>query len=187
MRIAMLTPTEDAQGVAEYAQRLIAGLEARGDCEVQSRSHRSRSGSPAKRICGRGNFATGRRLTPCISSTARSSGANLSRRENSGYWELRYALKKPVVLTAHTIASLEELLETSARRNPLFHLQKRLWLRGAAFRDSVEVAPFATALTLVSTPQGARDFDCAGREIGLRRCPARRGNAAPLSRPAQRL
>ena len=46
---------------------------------------------------------------------------------------------------------LEELLELPAQRHPLFGLQKRLWLRNAAFRDSVEIAPFATALTLVGT------------------------------------
>ena len=148
MRIAMLTPTDGGE-VAEYARRMIAGLEARGDCEVeivpilsgrQSRESYLRQGE----ICN----------APEIDA------AHIQYRPefwgqiapgNSAFWELRYALKKPVVLTAHTVASLEELLETAARRSPFSSLQKQLWRRNAAFRDSLEIAPFATALTLVET------------------------------------
>ncbi len=150
MRIAMLTPT-DGSDTAEYARHLIAGLEARGDCAVtvvplpvgrQARESYLRQGE----IC----------------NAPESDAVHIQYRPefwgpvapgNSAFWELRYALKKPVILTAHTIAPLEELLDSSGRGGAVFTLQKQLWLRNAAFRDSVEIAPFATALTIVKTPE----------------------------------
>ena len=148
MRIAMLMPTDESE-TAEYARRLIAGLEALGGCDVeiapitvgrQSRESYLRQGEScnapeidAVHIQYRPEF-----WGPIMPG-------------NTAFWELRYALKKPVVLTAHTIAPLKELLEIPAPRSAFFHLQKQIWRRNAAFRDSVEIAPFATALTLTET------------------------------------
>ena len=147
MRVAMLTPTKDADGVAEYARRLIAGLEARGDCAVetvpiavgrQSRESYLRQGE----ICNAPEI-------DAVHIQYRPEFWGRIEPGNSAFWELRYALKKPVVLTAHTTATLEELLENAGGRGPFLRLRQQLWRRSGAFRDSLEIAPFATALTLV--------------------------------------
>ena len=148
MRIAMLTPM-DGSDVAEYARRLAAGLEALGGCDVervpieagrQSRESYLRQGE----ICNAPGI-------DAVHIQYRPEFWGPIAPGNTAFWELRYSLKKPVVLTAHTIAPLEELLEIPAPRSAFFGLQKQIWRFNAAFRDSVEIAPFATALTLVET------------------------------------
>ncbi len=68
-----------------------------------------------------------------------------------GYWELRYLLKKPVVLTAHTTYDLDDLLHLRTEKSPLKRIAKQLLLKRKAYRDSIEIAPFVTAMTIVHT------------------------------------
>ena len=75
---------------------------------------------------------------------------------SSAYWELRYLLKKPMVLTAHTTYSLEQLLRVKTEIRPLKLLAKKLLLRNRAYKESVDTAPFITAITIVHTA-AARD------------------------------
>ncbi len=75
---------------------------------------------------------------------------------SSAYWEMRYLLKKPVVLTAHTTYSVEDLLRVKTERRPVKLLAKKLLLRNHAYTQSVDTAPFATAFTIVHT-SAARD------------------------------
>lgn len=69
---------------------------------------------------------------------------------DTGFWELRYLLKKPVVMTAYNFAPMEILLadqnKTLAQR-----LANLRHFRSRATREAVEIAPFATTYTLVST------------------------------------
>ena len=148
MRIAMLTPTDESE-VAGYARRLIAGLEAVGGCGVEIVPI-TVGRQPREAYLRQGEICNAPEID-AVHIQYRPEFWGRIAPDNTAFWELRYALKKPIVLTAHTIAPLEELLELPAQRHPLFGLQKRLWLRNAAFRDSVEIAPFATALTLVGT------------------------------------
>jgi glycosyltransferase involved in cell wall biosynthesis len=72
------------------------------------------------------------------------------------YWDLRYLIEKPVVLTAHTTLSLEELLHIRSERRPHKWLAKQWLLRNREYRDGVEAAPFVTAYTIVHT-EAARE------------------------------
>ena len=74
----------------------------------------------------------------------------------SAYWDLRYLIEKPVVLTAHTTYSLADLLKLKTERRPHKWLAKQLLLRRTAYRDSVEIAPFVTAMTIVHTAAARR-------------------------------
>ena len=72
----------------------------------------------------------------------------------SAYWELRYLIKKPVVLTAHTTNSVAEMFGVRKERRPIKWLAKKLLLLNSRYRDSVEIAPFVTALTIAHTEEG---------------------------------
>ncbi|MDE2127348.1 MAG: glycosyltransferase family 4 protein [Armatimonadetes bacterium] len=69
----------------------------------------------------------------------------------SAWWELRYLISKPIVLTAHTTFSLAQLLRLPTERRPHKWLVKRLLIASRRYRDSVDAAPFATAVTIVHT------------------------------------
>jgi len=76
----------------------------------------------------------------------------------SAYWDLRYLIDKPVVLTAHTTYSLAELLKLKTERRPHKWLAKQILLRRTKYRDSVEIAPFITAMTIVHTAAARREL-----------------------------
>ncbi|MBC7527035.1 MAG: glycosyltransferase [Chthonomonadaceae bacterium] len=69
--------------------------------------------------------------------------------DGSAFWQMRYLLKKPLVLTAHNTSSLAEMLRKKEKRTPLERLHAEWLIRKKAYRDSVEIAPYATALTIV--------------------------------------
>ena len=69
----------------------------------------------------------------------------------SAFWEMRYLLKKPLVLTAHTTYSLAQMLRVKKEKRIPHRLAKEILIRRKSYRDSVEIAPFATALTIVHT------------------------------------
>ena len=184
MRIAMLTPTDGGE-VAEYARRLVAGLESRGDCEVeivpilpgrQTRESYLRQGE----ICNAPEI-------DAVHIQYRPEFWGELAPGNSAFWELRYALKKPVILTAHTIAPLEELLEMAGRRSPFFQPAKA----AMAAQGRISRQRGDCALRDSAYPRGnagrTRNFDCAGREIGLCRGSAGRRKPIAVSRPPQRL
>lgn len=69
----------------------------------------------------------------------------------SAYWDLRYLIKKPLVITAHTTSSLAEMLRINTERRPHKWLVKRLLLFNKSYRDSIEAAPFVTGWCIVHT------------------------------------
>ncbi len=69
----------------------------------------------------------------------------------SAYWEFRYLIQKPVVLTAHTTYSAFEMLRYASEKRPVKKLMKALLLRNERWLDSIETAPFVTAVTIVHT------------------------------------
>ncbi|HLJ56696.1 MAG TPA: glycosyltransferase [Chthonomonadaceae bacterium] len=80
----------------------------------------------------------------------------------SAFWELRYLINKPVVLTAHTTYSLAELLKAKTERRPHKWLAKQILLRNTAYRDSVETAPFWSAMTIVHTAAARNELIARG-------------------------
>ncbi len=79
-----------------------------------------------------------------------------------GYWELRYLLKKPIVLTAHTTYDLADLLHLKTEKSPIKRIAKKLLLRREAYRDSIEIAPFVTAMTIVHTAAARNELISRG-------------------------
>ncbi len=81
---------------------------------------------------------------------------------HSAYWTLRYLIKKPIVLTAHTTYSLAQMLRLKTERRPHIWLAKKILTLRKAYRDSVDIAPFATAYTLVHTKEAGRELVARG-------------------------
>ena len=84
----------------------------------------------------------------------------------SAFWELRYLIKKPVVLTAHTTTALADLLKIKQERRPHKWLAKQILLRNQAYRDSIETAPFSTAMTIVHTAAARNELIARGAKPG---------------------
>lgn len=149
MKIAMLTTAGERCGIASYTRALIAALETLPDTEV------------VVVPITEGKQAKEHYLTQAEQLNAPDVDVVHIQHEHSfwggilpgksAYWELRYLIKKPVVLTAHTTYSLAELLKVASERRPHKWLAKQWLLRNRNYRDSVEIAPFVTAMTIVHT------------------------------------
>lgn len=149
MKIAMLTTTGEKCGIARYTRDLVAGLHTLPDVSVD-----------VVPICEGKQPVThyreqARRLNAPDVDVVHIQheygfwGSILPGRW--AYWELRYLIEKPVVLTAHTTLSLPELLHLRTERRPLQWLAKQWLLHNRSYRDGVEIAPFVTACTIVHT------------------------------------
>lgn len=73
---------------------------------------------------------------------------------SSAFWNMRYMLKKPVVITAHTTYSVAEMLRFNEEKRLVHKLAKWMLLKNAKYRDSVEIAPFVTGECIVLTDAG---------------------------------
>lgn len=156
MKVAMVTTTGDRCGIAAYTRDLIEGLRGIPDIEVEvvpiteGRQPTSHYVAQAERL-----------NAPDVSVVHIQHehsfwGGILPRRPlplraDTGYWELRYLLQKPIVVTAHTTYSLAELLRLDSETRLPKRLVKRFLVNNVAYRESVEIAPFITAMTIVHT------------------------------------
>ena len=70
--------------------------------------------------------------------------------KETGFWDLRYLIKKPVVMTAYNLAPMETLFAV-ADKSVGKRFTDALHFRSKATRDAIEIAPFATTYTIVST------------------------------------
>ena len=77
---------------------------------------------------------------------------------HSAFWEFRYLLKKPVVVTVHTTTSLAAMLRLREERRPHIKLAKLYLTMKKRYRDSVEIAPFVTGRAIVHTEEGRRQL-----------------------------
>lgn len=149
MKIAMLTTTGDRCGIAAYTRALVGGLRTLEGVEVEVVPI-TEGKQPTEHYIAQAERLNAPDVDVVhIQHEYSFWGSVLPRRW--GYWELRYLLKKPVVLTAHTTYSLEDLLHVKTERRPHRLLAKKLLLRNQAYREGVEIAPFATAVTIVHT------------------------------------
>ena len=162
MNIAMLTSVGERCGIASYTRALVESLGGLPDTNVevvpivegkQAREHYiaqaevlNAPGIDVVHIQHEHSFWGG--ILP----------------GQSAYWDLRYLIKKPVVLTAHTTYGLADLLKLPGERRPHLWFAKQLLMRNRAYRDSVETAPFVTAMTIVHTAAARREL--IGRGAG---------------------
>jgi len=156
MKVAMVTTTGERCGIAAYTRALIEGLESLPDTEVEvvpiteGRQPTAHYVSQAERL-----------NAPDVSVVHIQHehsfwGGVLPRRPyplraDTGYWELRYLIQKPIVVTAHTTYSLAELLRLESETRLPKRLIKQFLVNNVAYRESVDIAPFITAMTIVHT------------------------------------
>lgn len=156
MKIGMYTTVGDRCGIAAYTQALVNALRLLPETEVeivpitegkQSREH---------------YLAIAERLNADDIDVVHVQhehsfwGGILP--GHSAYWEFRYLITKPIVLTAHTTYTAEEMLRYRTERRLLKKLAKWVLLRNHAWVDSVEIAPFITAVTIVHTEEAKQQL-----------------------------
>ncbi len=156
MKVAMLTTTGPSCGIAAYTKELITALRDLVEVNVAP-------------------ITVGRQPVEHY----RAQAEQLNRADvvhvqhehsfwggilpgHSAYWELRYLIKKPLVITAHTTSSLAEMFKINTERRPHKWLVKRLLLLNKSYRDSIEAAPFVTGWCIVHTEAACRTLIARG-------------------------
>ncbi len=156
MKVAMVTTTGDRCGIASYTRDLCEGLRSLPDVEVEivpiteGRQPTAHYVEQAERLNADDISVVH------IQHEHSFWGGILPRRPwslkpNTGYWELRYLIQKPMVITAHTTYSLAELLRLDTETRLHKRLLKQFLVNNIPYRESVDIAPFITAMTIVHT------------------------------------
>lgn len=152
LTVAMLTSVGDRCGIAAYARGLVPALSELADVTVEpvevGRQPLEHYQAQAERL--------NRADVVHIQHEHSFWGGVMP--GHSAFWNLRYMLEKPVVVTAHTTTRLRDLLRTDAERRPAHRIAKELLLLRRGYRDSVETAPFITGRCIVHTAEAAREL-----------------------------
>lgn len=160
MNIAMLTTVGERCGIAAYTSALIGGLRTLPDTSVKVVPI-TEGRQPTAHYIEQARLLNADDVDVIHIQHEHSFWGGVMPR-SSAYWELRYLLKKPVVLTAHTTYALEDLLRVASERRPLKLLAKRLLLRNRAYKESIDTAPFVTAVTIVHTSAARHELIARG-------------------------
>lgn len=164
MKIAMLTTVGDRCGIASYTRALMAGFEQVPDTEIQvvpiveGKQPVEHYREQAKLLNASDIDVVHIQHEHCF------WGGILPR--TSAFWDMRYLIQKPVVLTAHTTTALADLLKLKQERRPHKWLAKQILVRNRDYRDSVEIAPFSTAITIVHTAAARQELIARGAKPG---------------------
>lgn len=150
MKVAMLTTTGDRCGIAAYSRALVAALREFVEVEVEPIQVGKQPVKHYQQQAERLNRAD----LVHVQHEHSFWGGVLP--NQSAFWNLRYLIRKPFVITAHTTYSLAELLKVKQERRPLQRLAKEILLRRRAYRDSVDIAPFATKGECIVHTEGGR-------------------------------
>lgn len=156
MKVAMVTTTGERCGIAAYTRALIDGLRSLPETEVEvvpiteGRQPTAHYVEQAERLNAPDVDVVH------IQHEHSFWGGILPRRPyplqpDTGYWELRYLIQKPIVVTAHTTYSLAELLRLDSETRLPKRLIKQFLVNNVAYRESVDIAPFITAMAIVHT------------------------------------
>jgi glycosyltransferase involved in cell wall biosynthesis len=154
MKVAMLTTTGERCGIAAYSRALVEAMRGLPDTEVEVLPITEGKQSVDHYLAQAERFNAPDIDVVHIQHEHSFWGGILPR--TSAYWDLRYLIQKPVVLTAHTTYTAAEMLRIATERRPHKWLGKKILLRNQEWVDSVEIAPFTTAITIVHTA-GARN------------------------------
>src|SRR5687767_5137803 len=152
MRIGMLTTVGENCGIAAYTRELVSSLREIAEVDVEPISAGRQPVERYREQAARLNQSD----VIHIQHEHSFWGGILP--GHSAFWELRYLLDKPVVITAHTTTSLAELFRVTEERKPLRKLAKLYLLAKKRYRDSVEIAPFVTGRCIVHTEEGRREL-----------------------------
>lgn len=156
MKVAMVTTTGDRCGIAAYTRALVEGLKSLPNVEVEVVPITEGRQATAHYVAQAERLNAPDISVVHIQHEHSFWGGVLPRRPfplraDTGYWELRYLLQKPIVVTAHTTYSLAELLRLDSETRFPKRLIKQFLVHNAAYRESVDIAPFITAMTIVHT------------------------------------
>ena len=152
MRVGMLTSVGESCGIAAYTRELVSSIREITSVEVTPISAGRQPVEHYREQAGRLNQAD----VIHIQHEHSFWGGILP--GHSAFWELRYLLEKPVVITAHTTTSLAELFRVKEERKLHRKLAKLYLLAKKRYRDSVEIAPFITGRCIVHTEEGRREL-----------------------------
>ncbi len=151
MKVAMLTTTRERCGIAAYSRTLVEVLREFVEVEIEPIEEGKRAAGYHRAQADRLNRAD----VVHIQHEHSFWGGALP--DQTSYWTLRSMIEKPLVVTAHTTFSLEEILQVKKDFRPLHRLAKELLLRRRGYRESVDIAPFATGEEcIVHTEAGRR-------------------------------
>jgi glycosyltransferase involved in cell wall biosynthesis len=156
MRVAMLTTVGDRCGIAAYTRDLLSALRPIIDVDVVPIESGKQPLEHYRQQSAHLNAAD----VVHIQHEHSFWGGILP--NQSTFWNLRYLIQKPVVITAHTTTSLAGLLRLTEERRPAHRLAKELLVRRSGYRDSVEIAPFVTGRCIVHTRQGRDELISRG-------------------------
>lgn len=177
MKIAMLTTIGERCGIAAYSRELISALETLPDTEVELIPIHEGNQS-AEHYLEQAEKINSQDVDVVHIQHEHSFWGGILPGKSS-YWKLRYLIKKPVVLTAHTTYTAAEMLKLPTERRPLKRLGKQLLMWNRAWVDSIQIAPFATAVTIVHTHAARQSLIARGAKPGyIHTIPA--GVPAPL-------
>ncbi|HLK59433.1 MAG TPA: glycosyltransferase [Chthonomonadaceae bacterium] len=158
----MLTTIGERCGIASYTRALIEGLRTLPETEVQVVPI-TEGRQPTAHYNEQAEILNAPDVDVVHVQHEHSFWGGILPKASS-YWELRYLIKKPIVLTAHTTYSLAQMLRLDTERRPHKWLAKQLLVRNKAYRDSVEIAPFTTAMTIVHTRAAREELIARGAQ-----------------------
>ena len=152
MKVAMLTSVGDRCGIAAYTASLVRALEEFAEVDVVP-------------------ILVGKQELPhYVEQAERLNSADVVHVQHehsfwggilpgkSAFWNMRYLIKQPLVVTAHTTTSLADLLKVKSEKRLPHLIAKKLLLMRKGYRDSVETAPFITGRTIVHTKAAALEL-----------------------------
>ena len=149
MKIAMLTSVGGGCGIAAYTAALVDGLRELPDTEVQVVPI-TVGRQPTEHYIHQAGLLNAPDIDVVHIQHEHSFWGGIMPRA-SAFWEMRYLIKKPVVITAHTTYSQEHMLRVKSETRLPQLLVKRLLIRNRAYRQSVDTAPFVSGWTIVHT------------------------------------
>jgi glycosyltransferase involved in cell wall biosynthesis len=148
MKVAMLTTVGDRCGIAAYSRDLASSLAKLVDLTIVPIDPGKLSLEHYQEQAKKLNAAD----VVHIQHEHSFWGGILP--NQSAFWNMRYLIQKPVVITAHTTTSLADLLRLKEERRLPHRIAKCLLVRRRGYRDSVEIAPFVTGRCIVHTDEG---------------------------------
>ncbi len=160
----MLTTVGPRCGIAAYTRALVTGFEAVADVEIEVVP--IEEGRQAlEHYVAQSRLLNAPDIDVVHIQHEHSFWGSVMPRA-SAFWEMRYLIKKPVVLTAHTTTTLADMLKLKQERRPHKWLAKQILVRHQAYRDSIEIAPFSTAMTIVHTAAARNALIARGGKPG---------------------
>jgi glycosyltransferase involved in cell wall biosynthesis len=161
MKVAMLTTVGDRCGIAAYTRSLVEALRANGEVEVEVVPI-AEGRQPLERYQEQAGLLNAADVVHIQHEHSFWGGILPGK---SAFWNLRYMIDRPLVVTAHTTTSLADLLRVRQERRPFHRMAKQALLWRTGYRDSVETAPFMTGRCIVHTEAARRELAARGVKL----------------------